>query len=843
MTKDGGRLVIISASANHKKLKGAARIRYFATHESVHVTAKTDPKVYNTLSERITKINPEIFTDERIKEKIEEYAKSGIEIDSESAKEEIVAEYVGEALAKADKKTIHKIIGGRRNVAEVLLDLVNKLIDLFRKDKEHREGYKNAREAIIEAINSIDNERAQRIKEGRTESTKTDENVKYAVNDNYKQEIDSWYKSGKSKNESFILGSTGDVLQGLGAIESDIYINSEKVLNILEKHKEITIDEIKKIPDIIENPVLILKSKNKDRGGKQNTRLIIYGSVKGKDGRPVLSVLDLRPVENNLAINDMQKVSSVYTKDNNPVAFIENSDVVYADKKRTANLLKSIGFQMPIELRQSGYIGSISYIKRSVNIQGEKFSDVFDTAANTYSTQNGKKYAVSDDQGAEKITADDVKSVQSVGRKSVNDFTSEDIKKTEGFARRYFKEMGAKSPFFRAWFGDWRANDTTKVKVADKKGAVRGKTKNLDTGWDIQVSGKVFNESKHFADKNQRALPYLDYINSIVENAVLLDSYAIPENKAKSLNSVMMHSLYAIADMGKGKELVKLYIEELNDVNSDGTVKRAYQLQNIENQQSGVQGSGKNLSPITQTADVNTVSQLFNLVKQKDKNFNPKSSSKIVNEDGTPRTMYHGTPNEFTVFDIKKAKSSGTLGKGFYFTNSKSHASTYEQAGNLYEVYLDIKNPLNANTKTSRQEMRKFLEAVSSNEDYSIENYGTYDIDEILRSVNTSNLFLALRDVNATAIGDFVEAVQLYNEVNDTDFDGIATDTETVAFRANQIKSATDNIGTFDPGNDDIRYAVSDEETGSGGDEKKEKYFKPGSNRTRDSVNEQVIYK
>ena len=412
------------------------------------------------------------------------------------------------------------------------------------------------------------------------------------------------------------------MLQGLGAIESDIYINSEKVLNILEKHKEITIDEIKKIPDIIENPVLILKSKNKDRGGKQNTRLIIYGSVKGKDGRAVLSVLDLRPVENNLAINDMQKVSSVYTKDNNPVAFIENSDIVYADKKRTANLLKSIGFQMPIELRQSGYIGSISYIKRSVNIQGEKFSDVFDTAANTYSTQNGKKYAVSDDSGAEKITVKDVRAVQSVGRKSVNDFTSEDIKKTEGFAKRYFKEMGEKSPFFRAWFGDWRANDTTKVKVADKKGAARGKIKNRDTGWDVNVSGKIFNETKsHNQSYNVKAQPYLDYINSIVENAVLLDSYAIPEKETKSPNSVMMHSLYAVADMGNGREILKLYIEELNDVNADGTMKRAYQLQNIENQQLNAKGSEKNILAQSTAADVNTVSQLFNLVKQKDKNL------------------------------------------------------------------------------------------------------------------------------------------------------------------------------------------------------------------------------
>lgn len=557
------------------------------------------------------------------------------------------------------------------------------------------------------------------------------------------------------------------MLQGLGAIESDIYINSEKVLNILEKHKEITIDEIKKIPDIIENPVLILKSKNKDRGGKQNTRLIIYGSVKGKDGRAVLSVLDLRPVENNLAINDMQKVSSVYTKDNNPVAFIENSDIVYADKKRTANLLKSIGFQMPIELRQSGYIGSISYIKRSVNIQGEKFSDVFDTAANTYSTQNGKKYAVSDDSGAEKITVKDVRAVQSVGRKSVNDFTSEDIKKTEGFARRYFKEMGAKSPFFRAWFGDWRANDTSKITVADRKGAARGKIKNRDTGWDIQVSRKVFDEtSMHRSEKATSGTPYLDYINSIVENAVLLDSYAIPENKAKSPNSVMMHSLYAIADIGKGKELVKLYIEEINDVNSDGTMKRAYQLQNIENQQSGVIGSGNIPSQITQTADVNTVSQLFNLVKQKDKNFNPKASSKIVNEDGTPKVVYHGTSEKFTVFDRTKGRSNMDI-QGMFFSPWEIDAKGYGE--NVGEYYLSIKNPAPEGIAYKALKM------------FAGQNYAGIKAREYLEKLG-------------------------YDGVNNSD-------EEIIAFYPNQIKSATDNIGTFDKGNNDIRYAVSDEET------------------------------
>ncbi|MEE1011559.1 MAG: hypothetical protein U0L11_05935 [Acutalibacteraceae bacterium] len=55
----------------------------------------------------------------------------------------------------------------------------------------------------------------------------------------------------------------------------------------------------------------------------------------------------------------------------------------------------------------------------------------------------------------------------------------------------------------------------------------------------------------------------------------------------------------------------------------------------------------------------------------------PESASKIVNADGTPKVMYHGTPNQFTEFDKKKAKSSGYYGRGFYFTDSESHSSHY----------------------------------------------------------------------------------------------------------------------------------------------------------------------
>jgi len=193
----------------------------------------------------------------------------------------------------------------------------------------------------------------------------------------------------------------------------------------------------------------------------------------------------------------------------------------------------------------------------------------------------------------------------------------------------------------------------------------------------------------------------------------------------------------------------------------------------------------------------------------------PDKASKIVHQDGSPMVMYHGSPALFTIFDKKKARSSGQYGSGFYFTNSKSHAGTY---GQEYSVYLNIRNPLESGrTEVSRRQVETYLNAVAENEDYSIENYGTYDIDTIVETImgnsNSVDAFKLIQDVNLTAIGDMVEAAELFNQINNTKFDGIVTATETVAFYPEQIKSATDNIGTFDGSNPNIRYSISDDQT------------------------------
>lgn len=202
--------------------------------------------------------------------------------------------------------------------------------------------------------------------------------VKYSIDPSYAQDIDEWNRDGRNSREIFVLGSTAEALQGLGARENDIYMKGDKISLILEQHPEMTLNEIKRIPEILDDPILVLSSRNKGRAGSQNTRLVLFGSVKAQDGRPVLCVLDLQPVENRIVIQDMQKATSAYTKDNDPVGFVRNSEVLYTseNKKRTTALLRTLGFQMPSELQRYGSMGSISYHGQNVKMEGVPFTEI-----------------------------------------------------------------------------------------------------------------------------------------------------------------------------------------------------------------------------------------------------------------------------------------------------------------------------------------------------------------------------------------------------------------------------------------------------------------------------------
>ena len=245
--------------------------------------------------------------------------------------------------------------------------------------------------------------------------------AKMSIAQDFKSRVSAWYKSGMPEDTSFVLGETGATLQGLGAIESDIYMNGEKISTILKEHPEMTIREIQRIPEILDDSVLILKSKNNARSQYGNSRLVMFGAIKAQDGRNIMCVLDLRPTENGLLIDDMQKVSSAYSKDVAPENFIKRSFILFADEKRTIPLLRGMGFKMPMSLLRSGSIGSISYEGKSVNLRGEKFSDVVsvgttaETAKRKFSASADQKSAVANN-GSFSLTNPDIRYSSQDGR-------------------------------------------------------------------------------------------------------------------------------------------------------------------------------------------------------------------------------------------------------------------------------------------------------------------------------------------------------------------------------------------------------------------------------------------
>ena len=176
------------------------------------------------------------------------------------------------------------------------------------------------------------------------------------------------------------------------------------------------------------------------------------------------------------------------------------------------------------------------------------------------------------------------------------------------------------------------------------------------------------------------------------------------------------------------------------------------------------------------------------------------NSSKVVDENGEPRVVYHGTPNDFTVFDKDYLQTTsgdkGNFGSGFYFTPRATVADFYARfkGGNGFVIdgFLNLMNPFVIEDH-SYEEILRYIR-----EDYSRELAdGMSRIED--RSSQASVMII-----------DSHSEETFSKNLSEAGYDGIIArrGEQIIAFDSNQIKSATDNVGTFDTENDDIRYQL-----------------------------------
>jgi hypothetical protein len=153
--------------------------------------------------------------------------------------------------------------------------------------------------------------------------------------------------------------------------------------------------------------------------------------------------------------------------------------------------------------------------------------------------------------------------------------------------------------------------------------------------------------------------------------------------------------------------------------------------------------------------------------------------SKVVDAEGKPLTVYHGTSKDVDFNSFKGNKN------GIWFTPDTESASSYAMQNDS----MGFKQGYGYKMEPTNRASRVIPAYVS------IKNPAIFDVwpNQIRDATNYKK-----------ALGDYF--TQLKAQGHDGVIFGSGKDTVYVAFNPEQVKSATANKGTFDPLNKDIRY-------------------------------------
>ena len=251
----------------------------------------------------------------------------------------------------------------------------------------------------------------------------------------------------------------------------------------------------------------------------------------------------------------------------------------------------------------------------------------------------------------------------------------------------------------------------------------------------------------------------------------------------------------------------------------------------------------------------------------------PENASKVVDENGEPMVVYHGTAiGGFSIF--------GKASKGIYFTDSRKAIDDYAWNGNkdvdnyfpfdpFADNQLDIVNKwlsekdrgmmpkgtqvkeenggwriylpdgTGLSTNFDSETMMMLLMEYATKDNPEFEGKGVYsthlnmknpfvidaeskswsDLPKTINGVTIPEKYMVVHQKQTVSTDEWAEFLQS-EEGRKLGFDGMivnnvydshtadGTITDYIAFEPTQIKSATDNVGTFDTSNPDIRYSL-----------------------------------
>jgi len=176
--------------------------------------------------------------------------------------------------------------------------------------------------------------------------------------------------------------------------------------------------------------------------------------------------------------------------------------------------------------------------------------------------------------------------------------------------------------------------------------------------------------------------------------------------------------------------------------------------------------------------------------------------SKAINDDGSPRLMFHGTVEtpgeEGNLFSAFNLSDDGKLGSGVYTTSVPVYAETFGfSQPALMPLYLSAKNPYYIELGDFPTRMKGDNLALTDDAFNALETQ--------MKEAATKLSGKRLMDLEGGQVRKMFEKAGYDSIIARDSYGNII---EALAFKPEQVKSATGNVGTYDPTNPDIRLSV-----------------------------------
>lgn len=329
-----------------------------------------------------------------------------------------------------------------------------------------------------------------------------------------------------------------------------------------------------------------------------------------------------------------------------------------------------------------------------------------------------------------------------------------------------------RSPQFKAWFGDWelplRRIEPVALTLKGWSGSAAD-LKALATKWysehlqgrsfpnddmGVQVLFSAEGRGTAFATSGNTRTPWkaemVQVLPELIKRAVKVDEQAPDARRAAT--SRAFHTLLAPLAVNGRVVTAKITLREsLHDL--PGKHHKFYDMTALEIENGPVMfgavpgGSAGPLHPTGTEPSSITVGELARAVKGMDL---LAGVSKVVDNNGEPMVVYHGTNADFDSFDPNRSNAAQYGGRGFFFTGNERVARLF--GDHVMPVFLNAKTGL-PEKRAARAQGR------------------TVDVDHIRPKNDERDIW--------------------------------------VVFAPNQIKSATGNSGAFSAKSDDIRFSRS----------------------------------